>query len=67
MHAVMISFNSPFPEVTRVSQGVMVVKNQTANAGDMRCWFDPWPGKIPLEKEIATHSSILAWKTPWIE
>ena len=21
----------------------------------------------PLEKEIATHSSILAWETPWTE
>ena len=21
----------------------------------------------PLEKEMATHSSILAWKNPWIE
>ena len=21
----------------------------------------------PLEKEIATHSSILAWKIPWTE
>jgi len=21
----------------------------------------------PLEKEIAAHSSILAWKTPWME
>ena len=21
----------------------------------------------PLEKEMATDSSILAWKTPWIE
>ena len=21
----------------------------------------------PLEKEMATHSSILAWETPWIE
>ena len=21
----------------------------------------------PLEKEMATHSSVLAWKTPWIE
>ena len=21
----------------------------------------------PLEKEIATHSSILAWRIPWIE
>ena len=21
----------------------------------------------PLEEEVATHSSILAWKTPWTE
>ena len=21
----------------------------------------------PLEKEMATHSSILAWKSPWME
>ena len=21
----------------------------------------------PLKKEMATHSSIIAWKTPWIE
>ena len=21
----------------------------------------------PLEKEVATHSSILTWKTPWTE
>ena len=27
--------------------------------------FDPWVGKIPLEKGQATHSSILAWKIPW--
>ena len=21
----------------------------------------------PLEKELATHSSVLAWRTPWTE
>ena len=35
--------------------------------GDAGCEFDPWVGKIPLEKEIATHPSILAWEIPWIE
>ena len=25
----------------------------------------PESGKDPLEKEMATHPSILAWKTPW--
>ena len=24
-------------------------------------------GKDPLEEEMATHSSILAWKIPWTE
>ena len=24
-------------------------------------------GQDPLEKEMATHSSILAWKIPWTE
>ena len=29
--------------------------------------FDPWVAKIPLEKEMATHSSILAQRIPWME
>ena len=28
--------------------------------------FDPWVGKIPLEKEMATHTSTLAWRIPWM-
>ena len=24
-------------------------------------------GEDPLEKEMATHSSILAWEVPWTE
>ena len=32
-----------------------------------RCRFDLWVGKIPLEEEMATHSSILAWKIPLTE
>ena len=39
-------------------------KASACNAGD--------PGSIPgwedpLEKEMATHSSTLAWKIPWME
>ena len=29
--------------------------------------FDLWVGKIPLEKEMATHSSFLTWSIPWTE
>ena len=25
--------------------------------------FDPWVGKMPLEKEMVIHSSILAWES----
>ena len=46
---------------SRVAQGV---KNPVSDTGD--------PGSTPgqensLEKEMATHSSILAWKIPWTE
>ena len=43
------------------------VKNTPANAGDVRDI-----GSLPelgrsLEKGMATHSSILAWRIPWTE
>ena len=44
--------------------GGSVVKNPPANAGDMVSIPDP---ENPLEKEMATHSSILAWKNAWME
>lgn len=28
--------------------------------------FNPWSGRS-LDKEMATHASILAWKVPWTE
>ena len=40
----------------------VVVKNLPANVG---YGFNPWVGKLPLKKEIATHSNILAWRIPW--
>ena len=32
-----------------------------------RCGFNPWVRKMPWRKEMATHSSILAWEIPWTE
>ena len=29
--------------------------------------FNPWVWKMPCEKGMATHSSILAWRIPWTE
>ena len=42
-----------------------VVKNPPANAGDIRDMVLSLGPEDPLEKEIATHSSILAWEVPW--
>ena len=44
-------------------------KESTCNAGEVGLIlrFDPWVGKIPLEKEMITHSSVLAWEIPWME
>ena len=30
-------------------------------------WFWSLGWEDPLEKEMATHSSILAWRIPWTE
>ena len=42
------------------SQVVLVVRNLPANVQTLG-WEDP------PEKEIATHSNILVWRTPWTE
>ena len=32
-----------------------------------KTWARSLGQKDPLEKEMATHSGILAWKIPWME
>ena len=56
-----------FHSIYRVSQVALVVKNPPANAEDVRyaVWSLGW--EDPLEKEMTTHSSILAWETLWTE
>ena len=43
-------------------------------AQTVKCLFTMWETQVqslgredPLEKEMATHSSTLAWKIPWME
>ena len=58
------------PRITAATESIeraviaQVSKESACSAGD--------PGSIPgsgdpLEKEMATHSSILAWRIPWTE
>ena len=37
------------------------------NAGDVRDVGSIPGGEDPLEKEMATHSGILAWEIPWTQ
>ena len=41
-----------------------VVKNFPASAGDVRDTVPSLGQEDPLDKEMANHLSILAWKTP---
>ena len=47
--------------------GGAVVKNLPAKAGDFRNVVQSLGQEDHLEKEMATHSSILAWRIPWTE
>ena len=49
------------------SQVVLVVKNPPDNAGDIETGVPSIGREDPLEKDMATHSSILAWRIPWTE
>ena len=33
----------------------------------LETWVQSLGWEDPLEKEMATHSSILAWRIPWME
>ena len=44
-----------------------MVKNPPVNTGDRRDQVPSLGLDDPLEEEMATHSSILAWRIPWTE
>ena len=46
---------------------VAVLKNLPASAGDTRDSSPSLGWEYPLEKEMVTHFSILAWEIPWTE
>ena len=42
-------------------------KEPTSSAEDTEMWVPSLGRGDPLEKEVATHSSLLAWETQWTE
>ena len=56
-----------YQQLTGASQMALMVNNPPANAGDTRD-MGSIPGlEDPLEKGMATHSNVLAWRIPWTE
>ena len=47
--------------------GGLAVKNSPALQESQETHFQSLGQKDPLEKEMATHSIILAWEIPWTE
>ena len=47
--------------------GGSVVKNMPAMQETQETWVLSLGLENPLEEEMATHSSILAWRIPWTE
>ena len=63
------------PTFLSVSKSPSSYKNRVSLVGQMvkrlptmwETWVRSLGWEDPLEKEMATHSSILAWKIPWTE
>ena len=49
------------------SLGAQLVKNPLPMQETQETWVQSLGQEVPLEKEMATLSSILAWKIPWRE
>ena len=50
-----------------IASGAVVKESACQYSRCRRHGFDPWSREEPLEKGMATHSSILAWRIPWTE
>ena len=56
-----------FSFYTGASQEALAIKNLSANKETQQMQAQSRGWEDPLEEEMATHSSILAWKTAWAE
>ena len=59
-----IKYFSQTPPSSRAFLVAQTVKNLPAR---QETWIRSLGGEVPLEEGMATHSSILAWRTPWTE
>ena len=53
--------------VSKVNHGFLVAQRLKRLPAVQETWVRFLSQEDPLEKEMATHSSILAWRIPWME
>ena len=59
---------SPALQADSLPSRVFLVAQRVKHLPTMwETWVQSLGQEDPLEKEMATHSSILAWKIPWLE
>ena len=61
-------FEAPKNKISHCFHWTSLVAQTVKHLSTMReTWVQFLGWEDSLEKEMATHSSILAWRTPWIE
>ena len=54
-------------QVSNALWASLVAQSVTNPHAVQETWVGSLDREDPLEKEMATHPSVLAWKTPWTE
>ena len=55
------------PQATQLIEVSLVAQTVKNLSAMQETWVRTLGCEDPLEKEMATHSSILAWESPWTE
>ena len=58
---------SDLPQATQLIEVSLVAQTVMNLSAMQKTWVQTLGCEGPLEKEMATHSSILAWRSPWTE
>ena len=58
---------SPVSHISLINNIMIWLSSKESTHQCRRCGFNSRVRKILLEKKIATHSSMLAWRIPWTE
>ena len=61
------SFLSQISKFTLITKGILVTQMVKNLPTVLETWIRSLGQEDPLEKELATHCSILAWEIPWTE